>query len=53
MAGSGVFRDLLFSENNPEQIECDVAIIGGGVGGVAAAIAALRKRPECGPDRGN
>lgn len=42
MAASGAFRDLLYSNSSPEQIDCDVAIIGGGTGGVAAAIAALR-----------
>ena len=42
MAGSGAFQKLLFPGGNPAQMECDLAIIGGGVGGVAAAIAALR-----------
>lgn len=38
----GPTHTYLHSKNTPGIIECDLAIIGGGTGGVAAAIAALR-----------
>lgn len=40
LSGVGIGRGLLAA--NSSQIDCDVAVIGGGVGGVAAALAALR-----------
>ena len=41
-AGSGILKRLAYAGSNGQQLNCDVAIIGGGVGGVAAAVAALR-----------
>ena len=41
-AGSGILKRFAYADGKSHQLKCDVAIIGGGVGGVAAALAALR-----------